>query len=375
MPESVRLYGGLRLDAPDAAAMQALMHTADEDVLTHQLGVAATGNSSGVISGMTPGNYAGIVSPYPLNAVPIILGWFLDSARRVTYHDGVTGTVDMTAIAAVNGSKIWARRSATLLEEDTEDRVTIVASVETQAPATTRLRHVLQFTATTGATPSGDGWAEVMTIASWTTASGVPVPNSWTRLYAWKNKGTLIALIEQICTEIAEIKGVASSSWETGPDVDLADARTELTNLNVTVAGIGLVFLHKDHAEEDAASGGGIGNGLHIKAAGFLVSNGTTLSIQSDRGRGLASIVKASTGLYTLTLDFNGNPAAATMAVLRFVPYLGSGNVHSGVWVEPDPVVIWSTYAAGSTTIVFRVSQSGSVTDLLTNEGILVEVY
>lgn len=373
MGTSVNLFGGLRLDAPDAAAMQALIHSNISEAMTHLVGTLATANHCGVIAGMTSGNYVGSFD-YPLNAVPILSGWLLDSARQVTWHDGVTNTVDMTAIANINNSKVWGRRSATMLDETVEDRIIISGSVETQTPVETRQRHVVEFTATTGATPAGDGWAEVFTISTWTGGSPTK-PAIYARSFAWKGKGTLFSLVDQIVTEIAEIKGIAATSWETAPAINLTDALSQLTTLNATVLGIGLTYLHTDHASENASASGGIGDGLHLKAGGILVSNGSTLSIQSGRGRGLASISRSSTGLYTLTLDFGGNPAGATFVRLSFVPYVGSGNVHAGIWTEPDPVWIWHTYTAGSTTVVFRVSQSGALTDLLTNEGIAVEVF
>lgn len=185
----------------------------------------------------------------------------------------------------------------------------------------------------------------------------------------------MLALLDDVIGEIVEMKGggITSDTWVNAPANSLAGLSTITTDHAALILGLAISKLDYEHAEEDA--GEVFGQGLHVKASGLLVSNGSTLSIQSGRGRGLASIVRDAEGFYTLTLNFNGNPAPATIAKLSFVPYLGGGDVHAGIWVEPDPVWIWHTYTAGSTTIVFRISQSGSVTDLGLNEGILVEVY
>lgn len=378
MGESVRFFAGLRVDEPDMQATQLLLHQAFEELGVLFLGQPA-GAHGGIVTGLFPGNSLLNPTPYPINAVPFASGWLIDSLRKFTYHDGVTGTVDMTLIANVNNSKVWARRAAAQLDTTVDDRIVIVASAEQQQAVATRQRHVLEFTATTGAAPAGTGWVEILKILTWTTVSGVAVPSSIEQVSMWRNHRTLIALLDAIIGEIAELKGggINSDTWKNAPVTSIYDLNDYVINtLSATVLALGLSKLDKEHSEE--ATSDNDGQVLHVKAAALLLSNGSTLSIAAGRGRNVTAINRVDTGKYTLTLNFNGSPAAnkASMVFWQFLPNsMAHGvDIHAGLPYTAEVPKCAMTYEAASTTVKIRINRAGSETDLSNNEAILVWV-
>lgn len=223
----------LRVDGPDLRAVLDLVEEHFRAQVSPFYGSDAYLVHSGVLEGM--GILVDVGVPSPLEHAIITSGKFLDAARRYVEHSGTTN-LDISAVAGTNGSKIWARVSATQLETTQEDRVLIAAGVETTQPSYTRLVDQLEFTATTGATPAGYGWALVLTVNTWTTYMGFTVPNSTTINLLWFGYGALHLYLSQVRDEIAELKGVAPSSWETAPAQTITQLATRVTTLENQMA-------------------------------------------------------------------------------------------------------------------------------------------
>lgn len=226
--QKVNWPNNIRVDGPDLRAVLDLVAAHFDAQSAPLYGIDLNVGQCGVVDGMTILVDVGL--PSPLENAIITGGVFLDAARKFIKHSGTT-SLDISGVAGTNGAKVWARVAATQLETTQEDRVLIAAGVETTQPSYTRLVDQLEWTATTGATPAGTGWALVLTVDTWVLFSGVNVPQNVTRNLMWFGYGWLHLYASQIRDEIAEIKGVSAPNWTNAPAQNLTQLASRVTTV------------------------------------------------------------------------------------------------------------------------------------------------
>ncbi len=291
--KKVNWPNNIRVDGPDLRAVLDLVEA-------HFIAEAQTflGDPTGVI-------HCGVVSnvgfgllvdtglPSPLENAIVSGGAFVDANRKFVESEGTT-TLDISGVVGVVGATIWARAAAAQLEVDQEDRVLIAAGAETTTPSYTRLEDVLEWQATSGAAPAGSGWALVITINTWTTFMGWNIPNSYTRNLMWLNFGSLYQFAYQVREEIAEIKGVAASSWMSAPSRNMAQLHSDLTTATNRITNSNIPT-------------------TVMKAWGVITVNagGSSLAFSGSKHSGIGTITYVSPAVYDV---FMSPPLSATEA-------------------------------------------------------------
>lgn len=303
--EKVNWPDNIRVDGPDLRAVLDLVEAHFVASKSPIYGQDGSTIHAGVIGGMSLLVDVGL--PVPLEAAIVTSGTFQDGARRYIEHTGTT-SLDLSAVAGTAGATIWARVSPTQLEATQEDRVYNVSGTETTTPSYTRLLDQIEFTATTGSTPAGDGWALAITVDSWTTYEGVTVPQVYTRNLVWLGYGSLYLLAAAIRSEIAEIKGVADSSWTSAPTQTIPQIVTRLAAAETTIANA-------------------LVKGAAKASAWVEVSGGVAALVSGRPAWNVASVTYVGFGVY----DVNLSPSAvAESLVLEQSQVSSAGNTTIG---------------------------------------------
>lgn len=291
--KKVNWPNNIRVDGPDLRAVLDLVEAHFIAEAQALLGESTGVIHCGVISVVGFGLLVDTGLPSPLENVTVTGGAFIDGNRKFVQSSGTT-TLNLAPVVNVNGAKVWARCAAAALEVDQEDRVLIAAGAETTSPSYTRLQDVLEWQATSGASPAGSGWALVLTINTWTTFMGFDVPNSYTINRMWFGNGSVYLFASAVRDEIAEIKGVASDSWTQAPTRNMAQLHTNLSTAEARISN--------SNIPTSVAKAWGV----------FTVNAGVSVVLTpSTKNSGIGTLTYVSTGTYDVFLN---PPLSATEA-------------------------------------------------------------